>query len=145
MSCLCSYNVCPGSGSYPVQIKLNIKSFRVSRLTFILLLCKLMCIVYSLFACNLSLQTVCLRSPLGQSASQTLPLKNAGNIDVQLRLKVLFLVGKPNYWNCIYLNKVYSFRNVISKVVHREQLYCMLVVNMWFWIYRVMIVTTASW
>ncbi|XP_060778074.1 centrosomal protein of 192 kDa isoform X3 [Neoarius graeffei] len=33
------------------------------------------------------LQTVCLRSPLGQSASQTLPLKNAGNIDVQLRLK----------------------------------------------------------
>ncbi|KAB5586795.1 hypothetical protein PHYPO_G00005640 [Pangasianodon hypophthalmus] len=33
------------------------------------------------------LQTVCLQSPLGQSASQTLPLKNAGNIDVQLRLK----------------------------------------------------------
>ncbi|XP_017329785.2 centrosomal protein of 192 kDa isoform X1 [Ictalurus punctatus] len=33
------------------------------------------------------LQTVCLQTPLGQSASQTLPLKNAGNIDVQLRLK----------------------------------------------------------
>ncbi|XP_046702949.1 centrosomal protein of 192 kDa isoform X2 [Silurus meridionalis] len=33
------------------------------------------------------LQTVCLQCPLGQSTSQTLPLKNAGNIDVQLRLK----------------------------------------------------------
>ncbi|KAK3551397.1 hypothetical protein QTP70_016635 [Hemibagrus guttatus] len=33
------------------------------------------------------LQTVCLQTPLGKSASQTLPLKNAGNIDVQLRLK----------------------------------------------------------
>ncbi|KAF5896116.1 centrosomal protein, partial [Clarias magur] len=33
------------------------------------------------------LQTVCLQCPAGQSASQTLPLKNAGNIDVQLRLK----------------------------------------------------------
>ncbi|XP_072535710.1 centrosomal protein of 192 kDa isoform X2 [Salminus brasiliensis] len=33
------------------------------------------------------LQTVCLQSPMGQSARQTLPLKNAGNIDVQLRLK----------------------------------------------------------
>ncbi|KAM9489510.1 centrosomal protein of 192 kDa [Clarias gariepinus] len=33
------------------------------------------------------LQTVCLQCPVGQSASQTLPLKNAGNIDVQLRLK----------------------------------------------------------
>ncbi|XP_027005077.2 centrosomal protein of 192 kDa isoform X2 [Tachysurus fulvidraco] len=33
------------------------------------------------------LQTVCLQTPWGKSASQTLPLKNAGNIDVQLRLK----------------------------------------------------------
>ncbi|XP_043116240.1 centrosomal protein of 192 kDa isoform X2 [Puntigrus tetrazona] len=33
------------------------------------------------------LQTVCLHAPLGQTAKQTLPLKNAGNIDVLLRLK----------------------------------------------------------
>ncbi|XP_052000198.1 centrosomal protein of 192 kDa-like isoform X3 [Xyrauchen texanus] len=33
------------------------------------------------------LQTVCLQAPLGQTAKQTLPLKNAGNIDVLLRLK----------------------------------------------------------
>ncbi|XP_057196525.1 centrosomal protein of 192 kDa isoform X2 [Triplophysa rosa] len=33
------------------------------------------------------LQTVCLQAPFGQTAKQTLPLKNAGNIDVQLRLK----------------------------------------------------------
>ncbi|XP_052474858.1 centrosomal protein of 192 kDa isoform X3 [Carassius gibelio] len=33
------------------------------------------------------LQTVCLRAPSGQTAQQTLPLKNAGNIDVLLRLK----------------------------------------------------------
>ncbi|KAG7470070.1 hypothetical protein MATL_G00135730 [Megalops atlanticus] len=33
------------------------------------------------------LQTVCLSAPLGKSARQTLPLKNAGNIDVQLKLK----------------------------------------------------------
>lgn len=38
-----------------------------------------------------SLQTVYLQSHLGQPAKQTLPLKNAGNIDVHLRLKVLFL------------------------------------------------------
>ncbi len=36
----------------------------------------------------ISVQTVCLRAPLGQTAKQTLPLKNAGNIDVLLRLKV---------------------------------------------------------
>uniref|UniRef100_A0A8C2JQY5 Centrosomal protein 192 n=1 Tax=Cyprinus carpio TaxID=7962 RepID=A0A8C2JQY5_CYPCA len=34
------------------------------------------------------LQTVCLQAPLGQTAKQTLPLKNAGNIDVLLRLKI---------------------------------------------------------
>ncbi|XP_037639447.1 centrosomal protein of 192 kDa isoform X1 [Sebastes umbrosus] len=34
------------------------------------------------------LQTVSLSAPLGISSQQTLPLKNAGNIDVQLRLKV---------------------------------------------------------
>ncbi|KAI2655530.1 Centrosomal protein of 192 kDa [Labeo rohita] len=33
------------------------------------------------------LQTVCLQASLGQTAKQTLPLKNAGNIDVLLRLK----------------------------------------------------------
>ncbi|XP_056618795.1 centrosomal protein of 192 kDa isoform X1 [Triplophysa dalaica] len=33
------------------------------------------------------LQTVCLQAPLGQTAKQTLPLKNAGNIEVQLKLK----------------------------------------------------------
>uniref|UniRef100_A0A672PKE0 Centrosomal protein 192 n=1 Tax=Sinocyclocheilus grahami TaxID=75366 RepID=A0A672PKE0_SINGR len=33
------------------------------------------------------LQTVCLQAPLGQTAKQTLPLKNAGNIDVLLRVK----------------------------------------------------------
>ncbi|KAK7157334.1 hypothetical protein R3I93_008726 [Phoxinus phoxinus] len=33
------------------------------------------------------LQTVCLQAPLGQTAKQTLPLKNAGNIDVLLKLK----------------------------------------------------------
>ncbi|XP_016300149.1 centrosomal protein of 192 kDa isoform X2 [Sinocyclocheilus anshuiensis] len=33
------------------------------------------------------LQTVCLQAPFGQTAKQTLPLKNAGNIDVLLRLK----------------------------------------------------------
>ncbi|XP_036441100.1 LOW QUALITY PROTEIN: centrosomal protein of 192 kDa [Colossoma macropomum] len=33
------------------------------------------------------MQTVCLKTPLGETAKQTLPLKNAGNIDVQLRLK----------------------------------------------------------
>ncbi|XP_066539103.1 centrosomal protein of 192 kDa [Hoplias malabaricus] len=33
------------------------------------------------------LQTVCLQSPMGQPTKQTLPLKNAGNIDVQLKLK----------------------------------------------------------
>ncbi|KAM9309577.1 centrosomal protein of 192 kDa [Pholidichthys leucotaenia] len=33
------------------------------------------------------LQTVSLSAPLGKSSQQTLPLKNAGNIDVQLRLK----------------------------------------------------------
>ncbi|XP_042565135.1 centrosomal protein of 192 kDa isoform X2 [Clupea harengus] len=33
------------------------------------------------------LQTVCLRAPFRQSTQQILPLKNAGNIDVQLRLK----------------------------------------------------------
>uniref|UniRef100_A0A8B9KIB4 Centrosomal protein 192 n=1 Tax=Astyanax mexicanus TaxID=7994 RepID=A0A8B9KIB4_ASTMX len=33
------------------------------------------------------LQTVCLQSSVGQTARQNLPLKNAGNIDVQLRLK----------------------------------------------------------
>ncbi|XP_051577285.1 centrosomal protein of 192 kDa-like isoform X2 [Myxocyprinus asiaticus] len=33
------------------------------------------------------LQTVCLQAHLGQTAKQTLPLKNAGNIDVLLRLK----------------------------------------------------------
>ncbi|KAL2083861.1 hypothetical protein ACEWY4_019379 [Coilia grayii] len=33
------------------------------------------------------LQTVTLCAPFGQSAQQTLPLKNAGNVDVQLRLK----------------------------------------------------------
>ncbi|XP_059423364.1 centrosomal protein of 192 kDa isoform X2 [Carassius carassius] len=33
------------------------------------------------------LQTVCLQAPLRQTAKQTLPLKNAGNIDVLLRLK----------------------------------------------------------
>ncbi|XP_067257342.1 centrosomal protein of 192 kDa isoform X1 [Chanodichthys erythropterus] len=33
------------------------------------------------------LQTVCLQAPLGQIVKQTLPLKNAGNIDVLLRLK----------------------------------------------------------
>jgi len=36
----------------------------------------------------MSLQTVCLQAPLGQTAKQTLPLKNAGNIDVLLKLKV---------------------------------------------------------
>lgn len=39
------------------------------------------------------LQTVCLQAPLGQTAKQTLPLKNAGNIDVQLRLKSADGVG----------------------------------------------------
>uniref|UniRef100_A0A8C2J5V3 Centrosomal protein 192 n=1 Tax=Cyprinus carpio TaxID=7962 RepID=A0A8C2J5V3_CYPCA len=34
------------------------------------------------------LQTVCFQASLGQTAKQTLPLKNAGNIDVLLRLKV---------------------------------------------------------
>ncbi|XP_030015158.1 centrosomal protein of 192 kDa isoform X1 [Sphaeramia orbicularis] len=33
------------------------------------------------------LQTVSLSAPLGKSSQQTLPLKNAGNIDVQLKLK----------------------------------------------------------
>ncbi|XP_047455217.1 centrosomal protein of 192 kDa isoform X2 [Mugil cephalus] len=33
------------------------------------------------------LQTVSLSAPLGKSCQQTLPLKNAGNIDVQLKLK----------------------------------------------------------
>ncbi|KAM3614616.1 uncharacterized protein V6R79_016875 [Siganus canaliculatus] len=33
------------------------------------------------------LQTVCLSAPLGKSSQQMLPLKNAGNIDVQLKLK----------------------------------------------------------
>ncbi|XP_044216252.1 centrosomal protein of 192 kDa isoform X2 [Thunnus albacares] len=33
------------------------------------------------------LQTVSLYAPLGKSSQQTLPLKNAGNIDVQLKLK----------------------------------------------------------
>ncbi|XP_041963410.1 centrosomal protein of 192 kDa isoform X1 [Alosa sapidissima] len=33
------------------------------------------------------LQTVSLQAPFGQSTEQTLPLKNAGNINVQLRLK----------------------------------------------------------
>ncbi|XP_030637553.1 centrosomal protein of 192 kDa [Chanos chanos] len=33
------------------------------------------------------LQTVCLQAPFGLTVQQTLPLKNAGNIDVQLRLK----------------------------------------------------------
>ncbi|XP_037393064.1 centrosomal protein of 192 kDa [Pygocentrus nattereri] len=33
------------------------------------------------------MQTVWLKTPLGETAKQTLPLKNAGNIDVQLRLK----------------------------------------------------------
>ncbi|XP_016423165.1 centrosomal protein of 192 kDa-like [Sinocyclocheilus rhinocerous] len=33
------------------------------------------------------LQTVCLQAPFGQTDKQTLPLKNAGNIDVLLRLK----------------------------------------------------------
>ncbi|XP_062395641.1 centrosomal protein of 192 kDa isoform X2 [Sardina pilchardus] len=33
------------------------------------------------------LQTVSLQAPFGQSTQQTLPLKNAGNINVQLRLK----------------------------------------------------------
>ncbi|XP_076016807.1 centrosomal protein of 192 kDa isoform X2 [Genypterus blacodes] len=33
------------------------------------------------------LQTVILSAPLGKSSQQTLPLKNAGNIDVQLKLK----------------------------------------------------------
>ncbi|XP_062847530.1 centrosomal protein of 192 kDa [Trichomycterus rosablanca] len=33
------------------------------------------------------MQTLCFRSAPGQSASQTLPLKNAGNIDVHLKLK----------------------------------------------------------
>uniref|UniRef100_A0A4W6EYV6 Centrosomal protein 192 n=1 Tax=Lates calcarifer TaxID=8187 RepID=A0A4W6EYV6_LATCA len=35
------------------------------------------------------LQTVSLSAPLGKSSQQTLPLKNAGNIDVQLKLKVI--------------------------------------------------------
>uniref|UniRef100_UPI003AACF527 centrosomal protein of 192 kDa n=1 Tax=Centroberyx gerrardi TaxID=166262 RepID=UPI003AACF527 len=34
------------------------------------------------------LQTVSLSAPLGKSSQQTLPLKNAGNIDVQLKLKI---------------------------------------------------------
>ncbi|XP_028435208.1 centrosomal protein of 192 kDa isoform X1 [Perca flavescens] len=33
------------------------------------------------------LQTISLSAPLGKSSQQTLPLKNAGNIDVQLKLK----------------------------------------------------------
>ncbi|KAM9852578.1 centrosomal protein of 192 kDa [Aulostomus maculatus] len=33
------------------------------------------------------LQTVCLCAPVGRSSQQVLPLKNAGNIDVQLRLR----------------------------------------------------------
>ncbi|XP_061632213.1 centrosomal protein of 192 kDa isoform X3 [Phyllopteryx taeniolatus] len=33
------------------------------------------------------LQTVCLRAPLGKSCQTTLPLKNAGNIDVWMKLK----------------------------------------------------------
>ncbi len=41
-----------------------------------------------LFTTWISVQTVCLQAPLGQIAKQTLPLKNAGNIDVLLRLKV---------------------------------------------------------
>uniref|UniRef100_A0AAY4DD72 Centrosomal protein 192 n=1 Tax=Denticeps clupeoides TaxID=299321 RepID=A0AAY4DD72_9TELE len=34
------------------------------------------------------LQTICLQAPVSHSTKQALPLKNAGNIDVQLRLKV---------------------------------------------------------
>uniref|UniRef100_A0A674MQY1 Centrosomal protein 192 n=1 Tax=Takifugu rubripes TaxID=31033 RepID=A0A674MQY1_TAKRU len=35
------------------------------------------------------LQTISLAAPLGKSSQQVLPLKNAGNIDVQLKLKVI--------------------------------------------------------
>uniref|UniRef100_A0A672Y5X5 Centrosomal protein 192 n=1 Tax=Sphaeramia orbicularis TaxID=375764 RepID=A0A672Y5X5_9TELE len=43
------------------------------------------------------LQTVSLSAPLGKSSQQTLPLKNAGNIDVQLKLKTNEIPSFPIY------------------------------------------------
>uniref|UniRef100_G3NHS0 Centrosomal protein 192 n=1 Tax=Gasterosteus aculeatus aculeatus TaxID=481459 RepID=G3NHS0_GASAC len=47
------------------------------------------------------LQTVSLSAPAGKSSQQTLPLKNAGNIDVQLKLKVIAPLNKSLVWTLL--------------------------------------------
>uniref|UniRef100_A0A8C5GIS4 Centrosomal protein 192 n=1 Tax=Gouania willdenowi TaxID=441366 RepID=A0A8C5GIS4_GOUWI len=54
------------------------------------------------------LQTVRLSAPLHKSSQQTLPLKNAGNIEVQLKLKVIISITFPSCVTLDYLLPVFN-------------------------------------
>uniref|UniRef100_A0A3Q3XJH5 Centrosomal protein 192 n=1 Tax=Mola mola TaxID=94237 RepID=A0A3Q3XJH5_MOLML len=63
------------------------------------------------------LQTVSLSAPLGKSSQQMLPLKNAGNIDVQLKLTV---IKGTNLFSVFFQNAA------IAKVFHISGQFCRL-------------------